>query len=81
MSSSIIPIIIETMITIRTTPMSMKKRRRKREEEKKETVMKMKNILEKTLAMALIAVMEVRIMIMNAKTVGKIKRKIIQRCI
>ena len=80
MSSSIIPIIIETMITIRTTPMSMKKRRRKREE-KKETVMKMKNILEKTLAMALMAVMEVRTMIMNAKTVGKIKRKIIQRCI
>ena len=34
MSSSIIPIIIETMMTIRTTPMSMKKRR-KTEEEKK----------------------------------------------
>ena len=81
MSSSIIPIIIETMMTIRTTPMSMKKRRSKTEEEKKETVMKMKNILEKTLAMALMAVMEVRTMIMNAKTVGKIKRKIIQRCI
>ena len=81
MSSSIIPIIIETMITIRTTPMSMKKRRRKREEEKKETVMKMKNILEKTLAMAVMAVMEVRTMKMNAKTVGKIKRTIIQRCI
>ena len=80
MSSSIIPIIIETMMTIRTTPMSMKKRRRKTEEEKKETVMKMKNILEKTLAMALMAVMEIRTMIMNAKTVGKIKRKIIQRC-
>ena len=48
MSSSIIPIIIETMMTIRTTPMSMKKRRRKTEEEKKETVMKMKNMLEKT---------------------------------
>ena len=80
MSSSIIPIIIETMMTIRTTPMSMKKRRRKTEEEKKETVMKMKNILEKTLAMALIAVMVVRTMIMNAKTVGKIKRKSIQRC-
>ena len=78
MSSSIIPIIIETMMTIRTTPMSMKKRRRKTEEEKKETVMKI--ILEKTLAMALMAVMEVRTMIMNAKTVGKIKRKIIQRC-
>ena len=80
MSSSIIPIIIETMMTIRTTPMSMKKRRRKTEEEKKETVMKMKNILENTLAMALMAVMEVRTMIMNAKTVGKIKRKSIQRC-
>ena len=80
MSSSIIPIIIETMMTIRTTPMSMKKRRRKTEQEKKETVMKMKNILEKTLAMALMAVMEVRTMIMNAKTVGKIKRKSIQRC-
>ena len=76
MSSSIIPIIIETMMTIRTTPMSMKKRRRKTEEEKKETVMKMKNILEKTLAMALMAVVEVRTMIMNAKTVGKIKRKV-----
>ena len=37
MSSSIIPIIIETMMTIRTTPMSMKKRRRKTEEEKKES--------------------------------------------
>ena len=59
----------------------MKKRRRKREEDKKETVLQMKNILEKTLAMALMAVMEVRTMIMNAKTVGKIKRKIIQRCI
>ena len=35
MSSSIIPIIIETIMTIRTTPMSMKKRRRKIEEEKK----------------------------------------------
>ena len=58
--------------------MSMKKRRRKTEEEKKETVMKI--ILENTLAMALMAVMEVRTMIMNAKTVGKIKRKIIQRC-
>ena len=80
MSSSVIPIIIETMMTIRTTPMSMKKRRGKTEEEKKETVMKMKNILEKTLAMALMAVMEVRTMIMNAKTVGKINRKIIQRC-
>ena len=80
MSSSIIPIIIETIMTMRTTPMSMKKRRRKTEEEKKETVMKMKNILEKTLAMALMAVMEVRTMIMNARTVGKIKRKIIQRC-
>ena len=80
MSSSIIPIIIETMMTIRTTPMSMKKRRRNTEEDKKETVMKMKNILEKTLAMALMAVMEVRTMIMNAKTVGKIKRKSIQRC-
>ena len=34
----------------------------------------------KDLAMALMAVMEVRTMIMNAKTVGKIKRKIIQRC-
>ena len=29
--------------------------------------------------MALMAVMEVRTMIMNAKTVGKIKRKSIQR--
>ena len=44
MTSSIIPIIIETMIYIRATPMSMKKRRRKTEEEKKETVMKMKNM-------------------------------------
>ena len=44
MTSSIIPIIIETMMTIRTTPMSMKKRRRKTEEEKKETVMKIKNM-------------------------------------
>ena len=44
MTSSIIPIIIETMMTIRKTPMSMKKRRRKTEEEKKETVMKMKNM-------------------------------------
>ena len=60
--------------------MRMKKRRRKTEEEKNETVMRMKNILEKTLAMALMAVMEVRTMIMNAKTVGKIKRKIIQQC-
>ncbi len=58
--------------------MSMKKRRRKTEEEKKETVMKI--ILENTLAMALMAVMEVRTMIMNAKTVRKIKREIIQRC-
>ena len=84
MTSSIIPIIIETMMNIRATPMSMKtvmkKRRRKTEEEKKETVMKMKNILEKTLAMVLMAVMEVRTMIMNAKTVRKIKRKIIQWC-
>ena len=44
MSSIIIPIIIETMMTIRTTPMSMTKRRRKTEEEKKETVMKIKNM-------------------------------------
>ena len=44
MTSSIIPTIIETMMNIRTTPMSMKKRRRKTEEEKKETVMKMKNM-------------------------------------
>ena len=36
--------IIETMMNIRTTPMSMKKRRRKTEEEKKETVMKIKNM-------------------------------------
>ena len=36
--------IIETMMNIRTTPMSMKKRRRKAEEDKKETVMKMKNM-------------------------------------
>ena len=43
MSSSIIQ---ETIMTIRTTPMSMKKRRRKTEEEKKETVMKMKNMYD-----------------------------------
>ena len=36
--------IIETMMNIRATPMSMKKRRRKTEEEKKETVVKMKNM-------------------------------------
>ena len=30
--------------------------------------------------MALMAVMEVRTMIMNAKTVGKTKRKFMQRC-
>ena len=40
--------------------------------------MKIKNmyILAKTLAMALMAVMEVRTMIINAKTVGKIKRNL-----
>ena len=45
MTSSIIPIIIETMLNIRATPMSMKtvlkKRRRKTEEEKKEKLMNM----------------------------------------
>ena len=63
-------------MTIRTTPMSMKKKRRKTEEEKKQTVMKIKNMQ----IMALMAVMEVRTMIINAKAVGNIKRKFIQRC-
>ena len=45
MTSSIIPSIIETMMNIGATPMSMKtvmkKRRRKTEEEKKEKLMNM----------------------------------------
>ena len=67
MTSSIIPIIIETMMNIRATPMSMKKRRRKTEEEKKETVMKMKNILAKTF----LFVVEIILQGLNLDETGK----------
>ena len=47
MTSSMIPIIIETMMNIRTTSMSMKtvmKKRRRKREEKKEKLMNMSKV-------------------------------------
>ena len=78
MTSSIIPTIIETMMNIRTTPIGMKNEKGDRRREKGDS--DEDEELAKPLAMALMAMMEVRTMIMNAKTVRKIKRKIIQRC-